>query len=253
MPLAIASALVVHLTGHRVRLPRTFEAWGLASTQAEAASYVIRRDPGEYPMGVPYYERKTHTFTCDKWSWTGLGSELGIYEMYSEIVEWACPNCGEKLTFSAFPNREETQAAADAGDQQAIDELPGFDSRGRRWRRVLETRESDVAAPAELDHGDVRCVLSTVKDEEGETWLTLTANRLEIHRELAAWEDTEPAHRMLAPLHQRYGERLRSFNWEPALQYLAGDRLSYVSELDKLVASLPEGAGTSSGNERRDD
>jgi hypothetical protein len=31
-------------------------------------------------MGVPYYERKTRTFTCGKCSWTGLGSELGIYE-----------------------------------------------------------------------------------------------------------------------------------------------------------------------------
>jgi hypothetical protein len=204
-------------------------------------------------VGVPYYERKARTFTCDECSWTGFGSELGIYETYSEIVEWACPNCGEKLTFSAFPTRKETQAAADAADQQAIDELPGFEMRQGRWRRVLETRRSDVAAPAELDHGDVRCVLSTVEDEEGETWLALTANGLEIHRELAAWEDTEPAHRMLALLHQRYDERLRSFNWKPALLYLAGDRLSYVSELDTLVASLPEGAGTSSGNKRRDD
>jgi hypothetical protein len=203
-------------------------------------------------MRVPYYERKTHTFTCDECSWTGLGSEFKIYELYSGIVEWACPNCGEKLAYSASPDSEETQAAADAGDQQAIDELPGYDTRQSRWRRVLETRGSDVAAPAELDHGDVSCVLSTVKDEEDETWLTLTANGLEIHRELAAWEDTEPAHRMLALLHQRYGERLRSFNWEPALQYLAGDRLSGASELDTLVASLPEGTGTSR-NERQDD
>lgn len=58
---------------------------------------------------------------------------------------------------------------------------------------------------------------------------------------------------MLALLHERYGERLRSFNWKPALLYRAGDRLSYVSELEKLVASLPEGEGTSSGNEGRDD
>jgi hypothetical protein len=204
-------------------------------------------------MGIPYYKRKTQTFTCGECSWTGLGSEFRIYEMYSEIVEWACPNCGEKLTFSAFPNRGETQAAARTGDQQAIDQLPEFDSRQSRWHRVLETRGSDVAAPAELDDGDVRCVLSTVEDEEDETWLTLTANGLEIHRELAAWEDTEPAHRLLALLHQRYGERLRSFNCDPALQYLAGDRLSYASELDKLEASLPEGDGTSSSNERRDD
>ena len=203
-------------------------------------------------MGVPYYERKTRTYTCDNCSWTGFGSEFEIYEGYSEIVEWACPNCGEKLTFSAFPTREETQTAADAGDQQAIDALPGFDRAEHRWRRVLETRGSDVAAPVELDHGDVRCVLNIVEDEEGERWLTLTANGLEIHRELAIWEDTEPAHRLLALLHQRYGERLRSFNWKPALLYLAGDRSWYVSELDNLVASLPEGDGMSSGNERPD-
>jgi hypothetical protein len=203
-------------------------------------------------MGVPYYERKTRSFTCRVCGWTGTGAELRIYEVYREIGEWACPNCGEKLTFSGFPDREETQAAADAGDQEAIEALPRFDGAEDRWRRVIETRGSDVAAPAELDHGDVRCVLDLVQDE-GETWLTLTANGLEIHRELATWEDTEPAHRLLALLRQRYGERLRSFNFNPAILYLAGDRLSYGSELDQLVASLPERDGRFSANERRDD
>jgi hypothetical protein len=54
-------------------------------------------------------------------------------------------------------------------------------------------------------------------------------------------------------LQQRYGERLRSFNFNPAILYLAGDRLSYGSELDQLMASLPERDGRSSANERRDD
>jgi hypothetical protein len=47
-------------------------------------------------MGVPYYERKTRTFTCGKCSWTGLGSELGIYESYSEIVEWRARRRSER-------------------------------------------------------------------------------------------------------------------------------------------------------------
>jgi hypothetical protein len=104
-------------------------------------------------MGVPWYERKTRTFTCGKCSWTGLGSELELEEYYSEskIVDWACPNCHEHLTFSPSPTHEETQAAADAGDQDAIKEPPGIDRARQRWCRVLETRGSDVAAPAELD------------------------------------------------------------------------------------------------------
>jgi hypothetical protein len=39
---------------------------------------------GECLMGVPYYERKTRTFTCDNCSWTGLGSEFGFYELYRD-------------------------------------------------------------------------------------------------------------------------------------------------------------------------
>lgn len=193
---------------------------------------------------MDYYERKTHTFTCRHCSWRGLGSELEIHEVYEEIVEWECPKCGERIGFSAFPNREETQAAADRGDEDAVKALPEFDRREKRWQRVLETRASEVAAPAELDHGDVRCMLTTVKSDDGETWQVLTANGREIHRELAVYESDEPALRLLTLLQKRYGKRLRSFNCDIAtVQYICGDKGS-PEELWKRVAKLPEGTGS---------
>jgi hypothetical protein len=47
--------------------------------------------------------------------------------------------------------------------------------------------------PAELGRGDTRCVLEL----DGDTWIVLLANGVELRRELAAYEDTEPAHRLL--------------------------------------------------------
>ena len=77
-------------------------------------------------------------------------------------------------------------------------------------------------------------------DDGGETWLVLTGNGLELHRELAVWESTEPARRLLAVMRGRYGDRLIRFDYGPAFLYLGGDRLSSIGELEHLVDDLPE-------------
>ncbi len=160
-------------------------------------------------------------------------------EVFAEIVEYDCPRCSEKVTFAPFPTREETAAAAQSGNEEAATALPSFDERDRRWKRVLETQGSSVLDPPELAEGDVDCAL---KLESGgdDTWLVLMANGQELHRELAVFESTEPARRLLAVMRERYGDRLRSFDYQPALVYLGGDRPGAVGELQSLVSDLAE-------------
>jgi hypothetical protein len=160
-------------------------------------------------------------------------------EVFAELVEYDCPRCSEKVTVAAFPTREETAVAAQSGNDEAVRALPGFDERDRRWERVLETRGSAVPALPELVERDVYCALKIERDAE-DTWLVLVANGQDLHRELAVYESTEPARRLLAVMRERYGDRLRSFDYQPALVYLGGDRLGAVAELEDLVSDLPE-------------
>jgi hypothetical protein len=172
-----------------------------------------------------------------------MGAELRQGEVFEQIVEYDCPQCGERVTFVAFPTSDEVRAAAAAGNEEAATELAKLDARERRQQRVLDTRQSAVAAPAELEHGEIRCELRLVGDEDDETWIVLLANGHELHRELAFYEDTEPAHRLLAAMRKRYGTRLRSFAYDNAMLYLGGDRLRSIEELERLVADLPEREG----------
>jgi hypothetical protein len=194
-------------------------------------------------MAIGYYDRANCEVACRNCSWRGFGSQLEQGEVFRDVVEYDCPRCGARVTVVAFPTREETQAAADAGDAEAISALTRFDEAERRWERVQETRRSAVARLVELDDAHVRCALDLVHDEHGEAWIVLLANGRELHRELAAYESTEPAHRLLRLMRERHGDRLRSFDFGAAMLYLAGDRLRSLDELRQLVAGLPAGEG----------
>jgi hypothetical protein len=186
-----------------------------------------------------YYDVPKTRFTCGNCQWSGTGVELAQGEVFAEIVEYDCPQCGERVTFAAFPSREETAAAAQSGNDEAARALPSFDERDRRWERVLETQGSAVLDPPELAEGDVYCALKLERGGD-DTWLVLMANGQDLHRELAVFESTEPARRLLAVMRERYGDRLRSFDYQPALVYLGGDRLGAVGVLENLVSDLPE-------------
>lgn len=136
-------------------------------------------------MGVPYYERLAMSFTCADCGWTGVGSQLEAGELFEDLVEFDCPNCSRRITFSVFPSLEEARAAAVAGNEEAAHEVEHILSRQDRWRRVVESRDREIATPIELDGVPVRAVLELKSDDRGETWLTLSANGIEIYRELA--------------------------------------------------------------------
>lgn len=61
---------------------------------------------------------------------------------------------------------------------------------------MLESRDIEVAAPNELMSGEVYAQLEQ-KLIDGEEHLVFSANGVELHRELAAFEVIEPAERRL--------------------------------------------------------
>ena len=123
-------------------------------------------------------------------------------------------------------------------------DLESFAEQDRRWTRVLASRTRLIVVPDELGTGDVRCQL-TLEHDDDERWLVLSANGIELHRELAVWESTEPAHRLLSAMRVRFGDRLLCFDYDPAMLYLGGDRLSSIDELAAMVADLPSTTASS--------
>ena len=107
-----------------------------------------------------------------------------------------------------------------------------------RRDRLQRTRASAITEPDDLAAGEVGCRLHLETHDEQEIWLVLTANDIELHRELAAYESVEPAERLLNVMCERYADRLVGFDYSPAITYLGGDRIAAVDELATLVADL---------------
>ena len=188
---------------------------------------------------VSFYDFPTEPISCRACGWAGVGADARQGELFSELVEYDCPSCGDRVAIVLFPTREEAADAARRGVPEAVADLESFAKQDRRWRRVLESRTRLIVVPEELGVGDVRCQL-TLEHDDDERWLVLSANGIELHRELAVWESTEPAHRLLAAMRDRFGDRLLRFDYGPAMLYLGGDRLSSIDELAAMVADLPE-------------
>lgn len=175
--------------------------------------------------------------TCRSRGWMGSGSLATVGELFEQLAEYCCPECGTKIVSVQFPTREETAAAASRGNAEAIVAMEQWAQRDMFWRRLEESRRAPIEWPTWLDSGDVACALH-LDSAGGDTWLVLSANGLEIHRELAAYESPEPLARLGATVKQHVGERLKAFDYAPAMLYLAGDKLRLIGEMEQTASQL---------------
>ena len=199
-----------------------------------------------------YYDRLTREFACGECGWSGLGSGLRQGELYRQVVEFDCPSCGAKVTHFAFPSREELEDAAARGIEEAQRDLQIARRRDDRWKRVLDSRTGPIADYPGPASESIRARIVQVEDDDGESWFVLYLNNVDVHRELAAYEDVEPAKRLLSALRDRYGARLRSFDYHGAEYYLSGDSAFLGSSLRRMVEDLPERDGAGPTDNRSD-
>lgn len=187
------------------------------------------------------YTAKKREFTCRKCSWRGLGATLVLLDYYdSGVAEMGCPSCQQKVALFSSPDLIDVQQAAVGGDEEAIKALPSYAAHANRLERWRAMAAVPLADPEKLSSGPVMARMR-LADADGETWCVLEANGHELHRELAIYNSTEPATRLFGQLLDRYGERLRGFDYSAASGYLCGDTLSASRVLEDLVARLPKG------------
>lgn len=186
---------------------------------------------------MDYWALASAELTCRSCGWMGSGSLATVGELFEQLAEYCCPECGKKIVVVQFPTRSETAAAASRGNAEAIVAMGQWAQRDIFWSRLEESQRAPIEWPAWLNSGDVACTLH-LDDAGGDTWMVLTANGLEIHREIAAYESPEPLARLGAAVKQQVGERLKAFDYAPAMLYLAGDKLRLIGELEQTASQL---------------
>ncbi|WP_062381202.1 hypothetical protein [Demequina pelophila] len=190
-----------------------------------------------------YLAAKSRQYTCGSCGWTGLGGDLAVIEAFAELAEYGCPRCDSKVAVLAFPLRSEIEAAADRGDKAAWSMLRRAADADAHAARVKASRERPLQLPDPTEGHGVHASLELEQQANHDAMLVLLVNGVEVRREVAAFESTEPAHRLLQALKDHYGNDLLSFDPWPATLYLLGDRLNGASELEKMVADLPQRDG----------
>ncbi len=193
---------------------------------------------------IDYYDLPTAEVSCDNCGWSGLGAEATLSELFEQLAEYNCPRCLTSILIVPYPTLDETEQAARRGIPEAINGLDGLsamqDRFADRFARVKASREWVLVVPEALETGEVRCRLELEHIGDGEDWLVLYANGIELHSELAEWENTEPAHRLFAIVSEAFASRLYQFDYHPAMEFLGGDRIASINELKQLVSDLPE-------------
>ena len=185
------------------------------------------------------FERPLAPYSCPRCGWAGPGMDLTIGSVSQYLIEFCCPECERALGGFSNPLVGEIQDPDPSWSTIATGDLRTQET---RWRELLSARTTPWRDSSASDTDPVHASLQVRTDSRG-TWLVIDANGSEIFRELAAEDDIEPAPRLLAYLHARYGDRLRSFDPWRAFDFLAGDSLSATARIMVLLQALPERDG----------
>lgn len=60
------------------------------------------------------FQWRSREWNCRSCDWSGLGSAAGV-EVFNELFELLCPQCGDRITVIPYPTVSSTGAAEAAG------------------------------------------------------------------------------------------------------------------------------------------
>lgn len=175
---------------------------------------------------------------CETCGWRGPGS--ANQEPYDTLLDVHCPECDRMLLIVPYPTTKQTRAAAAAGNERAIAELPSYERMEARAERAKGTH---LTAPEQLPElaGEELVIEWDLEEADDERWTVLRHDGAELWRELAYWEGYERFAEVFTIGAARYGERLAELRpTEASEMYLYGDKLSAPDTVAALNAGLKE-------------
>lgn len=186
---------------------------------------------------VAYYDHdRSAAVTCSMCGWTGTGSDHE--ELHQDLFDVSCGSCGKMLIIVPFPTLAEVRTAADAGNEDAISDLPHIEEqaaiRERAWATHLERPEQLPELPDEP-----LIIEWAIVNSDDEHWQVLRHSEREIWREHAYYESYKRFEAIFQILRNRYGERFIELRPTAGSEYwLYGDAISAPKRIDELNQSI---------------
>jgi len=79
---------------------------------------------------VNYDDYDRHAIiSCPSCDWSGPSADHEDY--FEQLLDVTCPSCDTMLLIVSYPTPDETQAAAPAGNQEAVPEIAKQEDQGR--------------------------------------------------------------------------------------------------------------------------
>jgi hypothetical protein len=167
-------------------------------------------------------------------------------ELFEQLYERDCPQCGNRLLVVSFPTPDEIRTAAGLGNEKAasmFQQVERQEERQTRWEAEHLARTEQLP---NLDAPSVtaRIVIGPAPDDaSSDSHLELWLNNQLVHREPGFYETLEPLKRIVPLLRSKYGMRLESIDTSGANLYLYGDRLGSIAEGKQILSESGFGAG----------
>src|SRR6266852_5824525 len=187
--------------------------------------------PRQLPVGEKrlyqwYSDWKILQFTCEHCGWAGKGEKAFPDE--GGVLE--CPRCDRGVAYVQFPSLRDTEQAAAAGNEEAIQDLP----KKREWIRRTEERMNRFESNhlhsldqlPELDGESLEFTwdIAVHVGDEKEDYQIIRVGEREVWRELAFWDNMVRFNEIKDLLKQKYGTRFKSLTpTDGSLDFLTGD------------------------------
>lgn len=168
-----------------------------------------------------FVEWESREYACRNCNWTGTGAEAAC-EYFYRLHEVNCPVDGSRIVVIGEPTDDQIREAAAAGHPWAQRELKNVEMNEAKERDRLAASLQSTEQLPELEGEALDFVLRSVSEQ----WFELWCGDEILFTEPAAWETAEPVQRIGALLRDKYGERARSFDVEPAMEILMGERMA---------------------------
>ena len=182
---------------------------------------------------------------CRHCSWEGPFGALSS-ELFSEVIEYDCPACSEIVIVFGFPSFAEVRAAAEAGNAQAIAEMPHVESAERTSEEMKRSKLKSADALPALDlETPTIFVWDQPQPLDGKEWtvVRLAGTGREVFRERTYWEGYRRFMEVRDWLRTRYGQLFADLvPTERATMYLGGDSLSAWEIMGDPRIATPEEA-----------
>lgn len=163
-----------------------------------------------------FYDYKLNNLTCPSCGKKAKGPKWKVYNYFDGGFEIGCPKCSAQLNeIILFPTKEEVIKFGTSKEKAEMNLQMSF------WEEYEITKIKDISTFPELT-GKPTIFRMEEKRMNRKDWLVISANDIEIARELLTYEYYERYWEIGLLLKEKYGNLIKDLEFEKT-PYISGD------------------------------